>query len=1123
MRAIQPVTAEFSTRSCSRIVGRVTACGVGVLAVALAVSGSVGRAGVGTRPPWLPGRVTSTGPAVPGVSDPAVGVDSVGGIVAAGNADGAGVSRLIVLRYRVDGGLDPSFGVNGLSSLRGRLVNTGAVAAYDDGRILVAGRGAAAGADGFAVTRLRQDGSLDSTFGDGGTVVTQIGGNGATALAVEPLSDGGLVVAGWAPLPSGGRAMAIVRYRVDGSLETGFGRGGVVVNSLPVQPHDVSGVVLAVGFDARGRIVFGGQVPLPTPEGETFRYGPFVARYLADGSRDPGFGNDGMTIGQPGPAVEALAVLADGSVLADGMLRSGSSATLTLTRYRPDGRVDTAFGSGGAISLDWLGNLSGGLRPPRLAVSPDGSIAVVVDLGVVVETAGQPGSAIAALARLRPDGSRDPGFGDNGMVRPPFGNPSGLAFLPDGSVVAVGGVPLFRLARYRTDGSRDAAFITDPPIVEASAAHALALEPDGSAVVAGWVVRDGRRVVQLSRFLPGGLYDLQFGQDGSATVAIGAADSEATAVLGVGNGRLIAAGRAGGSAVLLGFTAGGRLDLTFGIGGIVVGPPGPARALATTPDGRILVAGGGFAASRYLPDGSLDRSFGTGGTVAPLFGDALANALAVQPDGRILLSGERDGAFVVARMLANGALDPSFGVAGIAGGPQGTANSLALQPDGRIVAAGSGFTVVRYATNGLLDKTFGVGGVATPPVAVGDAATVVVQPDGKVVVGGWSRGRHTSVRGFTVARLDPFGYIDETFGPVGEHGVVTTDIGDPAGIEALALGTDEIVAAGTASRQGLPGLAIARYVESGDLALHDGTPLSAVTGSRSRRLTSIGTSYPALSPNGRSIAFVSITGSHPELYVIPTRGGKSRRLTNSPFGKESVALGHISWSPDGRRIAFDATGHVPDPRCLRACVTNDVYIIAADGSNLRRLVSGGSNASWSHDGKYLAYIDAAATNGYGPIMIAKADGSSPRRIAIGTAPLWSPGSDILALQTVGEAAGIVVRRADGRQVRTFAGVGEPTWSPDGRSLAALTGYADKVVVFRLDGGPSRTLMGGYALKAPSWSPDGKTIALFGTRDNQWALIIRSASTGHLLRRVYGYRCEARPMWSPNSTTIYVGG
>ena len=106
-------------------------------------------------------------------------------------------------------------------------------------------------------------------------------------------------------------------------------------------------------------------------------------------------------------------------------------------------------------------------------------------------------------------------------------------------------------------------------------------------------------------------------------------------------------------------------------------------------------------------------------TLAFARGPLFQAALAVQPDGRILLSGERDGAFVVARMLANGALDPSFGVAGIAGGPQGTANSLALQPDGRIVAAGSGFTVVRYATNGLLDKTFGVGGVATPPVAVG--------------------------------------------------------------------------------------------------------------------------------------------------------------------------------------------------------------------------------------------------------------------------------------------------------------------------------------------------------------------------------------------------------------------
>src|SRR5439155_1228300 len=292
-----------------------------------------------------------------------------------------------------------------------------------------------------------------------------------------------------------------------------------------------------------------------------------------------------------------------------------------------------------------------------------------------------------------------------------------------------------------------------------------------------------------------------------------------------------------------------------------------------------------------------------------------------------------------------------------------------------------------------------------------------------------------------------------------------------------------------------------------------------------------GARSPAPSPDRTSIAFVSLANGSPELYVKRDAGGAPVKLTPSPFGKDAVTEGHVAWSPDGTTIVFDATGHVPNPHCTHACLTSDVYAISPDGSKLRRLVAGGSGASWSPDGKYLAYNGPIAADGTTAIIVAAADGSSPRKIAVGASPawspsvpLWSPRGDMLAYQTVNNSvASFVVRRAGGSLVNAFSDVEGPAWSPDGRKLVAFTNYAGEVVVLPLNGGVRHVLMGGYALRALSWSPDGRTIALFGTRQNQWYLVERDARTGHLIRRVPSYKYASPPLWSTNGATIYVGG
>src|SRR5262249_19459262 len=148
--------------------------------------------------------------------------------------------------------------------------------------------------------------------------------------------------------------------------------------------------------------------------------------------------------------------------------------------------------------------------------------------------------------------------------------------------------------------------------------------------------------------------------------------------------------------------ADGDLDTTFGSGGMVItdfGGDDLANAVALQSDGKIVAAGrtqvGGvssFALVRYNADASLDTTFGTGGKVATdSLGDAFA--LSIRSDGKIVVAGGRTqspSTFVLARYNSDGSLDTTFGSGGtvVRTDFSGSYAALLLQPDGKIVVAG---------------------------------------------------------------------------------------------------------------------------------------------------------------------------------------------------------------------------------------------------------------------------------------------------------------------------------------------------------------------------------------------------------------------------------------------------
>jgi uncharacterized delta-60 repeat protein len=137
------------------------------------------------------------------------------------------------------------------------------------------------------------------------------------------------------------------------------------------------------------------------------------------------------------------------------------------------------------------------------------------------------------------------------------------------------------------------------------------------------------------------------------TTDIGGYINEVNALIRLANGKLVAAGWALGPTgtfdfALARYNPDGTLDPTFGTGGTVTTGLELAFALVVQADGKLVAAGlvglvgSDFALARYNPDGTLDPSFGTGGTVTTDFAgaDDAAHALAVQADGKLVAAGE---------------------------------------------------------------------------------------------------------------------------------------------------------------------------------------------------------------------------------------------------------------------------------------------------------------------------------------------------------------------------------------------------------------------------------------------------------------------------------------------------
>jgi len=379
-------------------------------------------------------------------------------------------------------------------------------------------------------------------------------------------------------------------------------------------------------------------------------------------------------------------------------------------------------------------------------------------------------------------------------------------------------------------------------------ASALALQPDGKILVAGFAYSNSPTATSVDQFAlvrlnSDGTLDNSFGVGGKTNADFGGLVNEVKAIAIQSDGKIVAAGFAqtatgGYDFGLARFDSAGALDPTFGNAGRVTtnfsGFSDFAYAVVVRSDGKIIVAGSSqtgrsfdFALARYESNGTLDSTFGSGGKVTlDLFGrEDEALAVALQTDGKILAAGYGGGAgqledFALARFNPDGSVDSSFGTAGKVTTDFGFRDkvfALAIQPDGKIIAGGFagdstdlnyGFALARYRESGQRDKKFGhKGKVVTRFSGHHDELhALAIDASGRLIAAGQVQ------IGFSVARYGGNGELDTSFGANGiASSPFSTAFGDSSA-NAVAIQSDgKIVAAGSAYPAGSHDFAVARF------------------------------------------------------------------------------------------------------------------------------------------------------------------------------------------------------------------------------------------------------------------------------------------------------------------------
>jgi uncharacterized delta-60 repeat protein len=376
-----------------------------------------------------------------------------------------------------------------------------------------------------------QDGSPDLSFGNSGTVHTDIDGERDLALAIAQQKDGKLIVAGGANI-GGNHYPTLVRYLINGTIDTSFGTNGVVWkdygNSFDLYKYitvqEDNKIIAGGRIGNSGNIVFtltryfsdgtpdssfginGDLVPFENNDlfgdvvfldsGKFLTAGSIldgiykigIKRFLPNGALDLSYGNNGIvttTIGNESNTVLYLKLLNNGKFIALAIIKNNGVTTYALLRYLPDGLLDVSYGINGVVTITIEPNFG----VYSIAAYNNYKIAVLSYYFDEIEEQSE-----THISRYLPNGGLDTSFGDNGIVNPNLSYLSSreiliqanqrLLFYAEATDFFEGGGSTV-LKRYYTNGSLDPSFNIDVVLNPEYFASTMILQDDGKIVCVG--------------------------------------------------------------------------------------------------------------------------------------------------------------------------------------------------------------------------------------------------------------------------------------------------------------------------------------------------------------------------------------------------------------------------------------------------------------------------------------------------------------------------------------------------------------------------------------------------------------------------------------------------------------
>lgn len=639
----------------------------------------------------------------------------------------------MVVRYLPDGRLDTSFANGGVLTLDlgslGDQVN--AAIQQADGKIVIAGSGNNGAGTDFALARIHDNGSLDTSFGTNGVVITDAG-NGEVAQALIE-QNGKLVAVGL-----GGSGIIIMRYLADGSLDTTLDGDGIV--DLDVGSGLDSG--MSAFALSNGQLLVGGVTGNTTSS---------LLRFNDDGSLDQNYALLGIhnLSGQSG--VVALRGLANGKIVA--LSRNSRTAQLNA-----DGTLDTGFASNGET-----GTLSYMLEGKDIIELMDGRRVVI----------GRTSAGEIVMARSLSDGILDDSFdggsgsGDGIVINQPrrVSNLTSLQALlsqDDGKTIAIGyannGDRDITLSRYLADGQLDPSFGTD---------GVSFLGTSGSNDLASHAIWQGDKILVagklgnyaiVARFNNDGSLDTSFANSGYRQYNGGTSTTLSQLQL-LDDGRIFAVGEwkqdADSDFYAVMLAANGSLDASFGSNGTMKYPlSGQEYAKGAVAVGNQFMlfgrtrtsftSGYSSVALRINSNGAIDTSYGNNGK-SYLSLDNIGQVI-TDSNGDAMITGSRNGDMAVVRL--NG--DPGFGNNGVAtidvNGLSSSGYGIVEQADGKIAIAGAtfngnatNFAIARLNADGSPDTSFADNGALELDLFPQDRFVALTQQaDGKLIAGGFA-------------------------------------------------------------------------------------------------------------------------------------------------------------------------------------------------------------------------------------------------------------------------------------------------------------------------------------------------------------------------------------------------